>query len=102
MQSKLEAAEASLSAPVAIGGMACRLPVGDTPEAFWAALASAQDGIRRVPPERWIGGEAGVLAYGGFLDGADQFDAEFFGVSPREAAAMDPQQRIALETAWHA
>ncbi|MGE5268927.1 MAG: SDR family NAD(P)-dependent oxidoreductase, partial [Thiohalocapsa sp.] len=102
MQAKLDAAEARLAAPVAIIGMACRLPLGDTPEAFWAALSAGADGIRPVPRERWQAAESGPLAQGGFLDGIDRFDAEFFGISPREAAAMDPQQRLALEVGWHA
>ncbi|HEY3909044.1 MAG TPA: SDR family NAD(P)-dependent oxidoreductase [Stellaceae bacterium] len=102
MQAKLDAAEGRLSAPIAIIGMACRFPLGDTPAKFWAALAAGEDGVRRAPPERWASDDADPLAYGGFLDGADQFDAEFFGISPREAAAIDPQQRIVLEVAWHA
>ncbi|MGH7116083.1 MAG: polyketide synthase, partial [Stellaceae bacterium] len=102
MQAKLDLAEARLSAPIAIVGMACRFPLGDTPATFWTALAAGEDGIRRAPPERWASEDADPLAYGGFLDGADQFDAEFFGISPREAAAIDPQQRIVLEVAWHA
>ncbi len=102
MQAKLDLAEARLSAPVAIVGMACRFPLGDTLERFWTALAAGEDGVRRAPPERWASEDADPLAYGGFLDGADQFDAEFFGISPREAAAIDPQQRIVLEVAWHA
>jgi acyl transferase domain-containing protein/short-subunit dehydrogenase/acyl carrier protein len=101
MQTKLDAAEARLTAPVAIVGMACRLPLGDTPEAFWTALADGRDGIRAVPPERWAAG-AGAVAHGGFLADIDRFDAAFFGISPREAVSMDPQQRLALEVAWEA
>jgi acyl transferase domain-containing protein len=102
MQAKLDAAEARFSAPVAVIGMACRFPLGDTPAALWEALAAGQDGIRRVPPERWASDDADPLAFGGFLDAADRFDSEFFGISPREAAAIDPQQRLVLEAAWHA
>ncbi len=101
MQAKLDAAEARFTAPVAIVGMACRLPLGDTPDAVWTALAEGRDAIDTVPPERWAAG-AGALAHGGFLADIDRFDAAFFGISPREAAAMDPQQRLVLEVAWEA
>ena len=101
MQAKLDAAEARLTAPVAIVGMACRLPLGDTPDAVWTALAEGRDAIDTVPPERWAAG-TGALAHGGFLTDIDRFDAAFFGISPREAAAMDPQQRLVLEVAWQA
>ena len=101
MQAKLDLAEGRMSAPVAIVGMACRLPLGDTPDALWAGLAEGRDGIRPVPPERWAAGE-GAVGHGGFLADIDQFDAAFFGISPREAAAMDPQQRLLLEVAWEA
>ena len=101
MQAKLDAAEARLTAPIAIVGMACRLPLGDTPDAVWTALAEGRDAIDTVPPERWAAG-AGALAHGGFLSDIDRFDAAFFGISPREAAAMDPQQRLILEVAWEA
>ena len=101
MQAKLDAAEARRTAPIAVIGMGCRLPLGDTPEAVWSALAAGRDGIRPVPPERWEAGE-GPVARGGFLDGVDLFDAAAFGISPREAVQMDPQQRLMLEVAWEA
>ena len=101
MQAKLDASEARFSAPVAIVGMACRLPLGDTPEAVWEGLAAQHDGVGPVPPGRWAAGP-GAVGFGAFLAGIDRFDAAFFGISPREAAVMDPQQRLMLEVAWEA
>ncbi|MEU5637966.1 SDR family NAD(P)-dependent oxidoreductase, partial [Streptomyces rishiriensis] len=93
--------------PVAIVGMACRFP-GDveTPEQFWEMLADGREGIGDFPTDRgWAalepvyeryanedGKAAEYVRRGGFLSGVGGFDAEFFGVSPREALAMDPQQ----------
>ena len=101
MQVKLDAAEGRMSAPIAIVGMACRLPLGDTPDSVWEQLKAGRDAVTTVPAERWTAG-AGAVAHGGFLPAIDQFDAAFFGISPREAVAMDPQQRLVLEVAWEA
>jgi 6-methylsalicylic acid synthase len=92
--------------------MGCRLP-GDvtSPEAFWNCLVDGFDAIGEVPPDRWAHYEAGgenaaalrrVSRLGGFVSDVDEFDAAFFGVSPREATLMDPQQRMALEVTWEA
>ena len=99
--------------PVAIIGMSCRLAGGvDSPDAFWDLLVHGRDGIREVPPGRWEIYEQGdprnaavlreVTRQGGFLDDAAGFDAAFFGITPREAELMDPQQRVVLEAAWEA
>ncbi|MFJ1804312.1 type I polyketide synthase, partial [Streptomyces sp. NPDC088180] len=91
---------------IAVIGMACRLPGAAGPDSFWELLRSGSDAITDAPADRWDESEppAGNSAVrrGGFLDGPGDFDAAFFGVSPREAAAMDPQQRIVLELAWAA
>ncbi|MEV4145575.1 beta-ketoacyl synthase N-terminal-like domain-containing protein [Amycolatopsis sp. NPDC049691] len=94
--------------PIAIVGLGCRLPGGiDSPEAFWRFLDAGGDAVGEVPDGRWetfapAGDLAGLPARGGFLDDVAGFDAEFFGITPREALAMDPQQRILLEVAWAA
>ncbi|MFA6110155.1 MAG: SDR family NAD(P)-dependent oxidoreductase, partial [Candidatus Latescibacterota bacterium] len=69
------------------------------PAAFWGLLREGGDAIREVPSSRWQVTEA-VSRWGGFLDQVDGFDPAFFGLSPREAARMDAQQRLLLEVAW--
>ncbi len=97
--------------PVAIVGIGCRFPGGVTgPASFWKLLAEGGDAITEIPADRIDLGHyydprpatPGRMAtrWGGFVDGLDRFDAEFFGVSPREAERMDPQQRLLLECAW--
>ena len=87
--------------PVAVIGLACRLPRAATPEEFWRLLRDGGDAITEAPPGRWDSAELPVR-HGGFLDHVDRFDPGFFGISPREAAAMDPQQRLMLELSWEA
>ncbi|MGH3160156.1 MAG: beta-ketoacyl synthase N-terminal-like domain-containing protein, partial [Streptosporangiaceae bacterium] len=92
--------------PVAIIGMACRLPGASDPDAFWKLLREGRNAITEAPGDRWepralaAGGVTAARSYGGFLAEVRDFDAAFFGIAPREAASMDPQQRLALELAW--
>ncbi|MFG3697385.1 SDR family NAD(P)-dependent oxidoreductase [Micromonospora sp. NPDC047620] len=88
-------------APIAIVGLACRLPGAPDPAAFWALLRDGRHAVTEVPPARWRpAGPDDPTRWGCFLPDVDGFDAGFFGISPREARMMDPQQRLLLELAW--
>ncbi|SDY81301.1 phthiocerol/phenolphthiocerol synthesis type-I polyketide synthase A/phthiocerol/phenolphthiocerol synthesis type-I polyketide synthase B [Amycolatopsis xylanica] len=97
---------ASADEPIAVIGLGCRLPGGiHGPEQFWRLLTEGLEAISEVPQNRWDGYEnvpEDTTRWGGFLDDIAGFDAEFFGIAPREAARMDPQQRMVLEVAWEA
>ena len=99
--------------PVAVIGMACRLPRGiDSPDGLWEALLRGDDLITEIPPDRWDADDyydpepgaqgRSVSRWGGFLDDIAGFDSEFFGIGDREATAIDPQHRLLLETSWEA
>ncbi len=85
--------------------------LGD-PEKFWRFLLDSGDAVGEMPPERWAAFDDGsaaaaealssVTRWSAVLDDIAGFDAAFFGISPGEAAAMDPQQRILLEVSWEA
>ncbi len=99
---------------VAIIGMSCRFPGGaNSPREFWRILAAGIDATGEIPASRWDKSayyDPDVSApgrmcttRGGFLDvPVDRFDPAFFNISPKEAADMDPQQRILLELCWEA
>ena len=98
--------------PIAIIGIGCRFPGADNPEAFWQLMQAGVDAIADVPPGRWdidnfydpTPGTAKKMysRQGGFLKNVDQFDPQFFRISPLEANYLDPQQRLLLEVAWEA
>ncbi|MEV6280269.1 type I polyketide synthase [Nocardia sp. NPDC051832] len=91
------------SDPVVIVGMACRLPGGvSEPDELWRLVVDGTDAITGFPEDRGWEVDDSVPQFGGFLTGHSDFDAEFFGMSTREALATDPQQRLVLETAWEA
>ena len=98
---------------IAIIGIGCRFPggVNDT-ESFWKLLVEGREAVSDVPPDRWnverfydaepgLAGKT-VAKRGGFVDGIDKFDPQFFGISLREAPYVDPLHRLLLETTWEA
>ncbi|UED87415.1 type I polyketide synthase [Streptomyces profundus] len=87
-------------APIAVVGVACRLPGAVDPTEFWRLLRDGVDAVGELPESR--ARHVDTPVQGGFLDRVDLFDPEFFGISPREAVTMDPQQRLMLELAWEA
>ncbi|MFF2751470.1 type I polyketide synthase [Kitasatospora sp. NPDC058048] len=90
---------------IAVVGMACRMPGAQDVEAFWQLLLDGRDAVTEVPAHRRLLGyrlEHGEPGRGGFVDGAEEFDAAFFGVSRDEARRTDPQQRLLLTTVWQA
>lgn len=102
-----------IAEPVAVVGIGCRFPGNVTgPDSFWQLLVDGVDAIAEVPPDRWDAeafydpdpAASGRMTtkWGGFIPDADAFDADFFGITPREAVAMDPQHRLLLEVAWEA
>ena len=112
-QGKLDALEYARREPIAIIGVGCRFP-GDAndPKSFWKLLRGGVDTVSQVPAERWdvdafydsnpdTPGKT-YSRWGAFLKNVDKFDPAFFGIAPREAMSMDPQQRLALEVTWEA
>ncbi len=105
-----EAADGASFQSVAIIGAAGRFPGAEDVEAFWRNLAAGVESIRQYSDEelRAAGVPEAVLAQPGYvkagarLDGAEDFDPEFFDMTPREAEITDPQHRVLLECAYHA
>lgn len=113
LRAELDQLQYRVREPIAIVAVACRLPGGvDGPESYWRLLEEGRDAVTPFPRDRWdtealfaTDPDAPGRTYcgeGGFVDGVDQFDPEFFGIAPREAEGMDPAQRLVLECVWEA
>lgn len=113
LQRERDALAAQLNEPIAIVGMACRFPgSASNLDLFWDALRDGRDDISTVPPSRFCAEDffdptpqtPGRISskWGGFVLDIDRFDHEFFGISAREAATVDPQHRLVLEACWEA
>ncbi|WP_461030445.1 beta-ketoacyl synthase N-terminal-like domain-containing protein, partial [Streptomyces sparsus] len=95
---------------IAVVGMAARFPGASTVDEFWENLAAGREAVRAVSDEEFLaaGGDPAdlddptLVRMASVVDGADLFDAAYFGYSPAEAELIDPQQRLLLETAHHA
>src|ERR1700761_449712 len=113
MRAKLDEMDRRQKEPIAIVGIGLRLPGGAHDESsLWQMLADGVDAISEIPADRWDldayydpdPDRPGKMntRHGAFIKGVDQFDAEFFSVSPREGVSMDPQHRLLMETSWEA
>ena len=101
---------AELENGIAIIGMACRFPGANDYNQYWQNIELGVNSISEIPPQRWDVEKyyspnpetpnKSISKWAGLIEGIDQFDAQFFGIAPREATRMDPQQRIMLELSW--
>ncbi|MBO9699912.1 MAG: SDR family NAD(P)-dependent oxidoreductase [Sporocytophaga sp.] len=101
--------------PIAVIGISGLYPEAPNLEKYWENLKSGKNSISEIPNERWsldeffeqdekLAIEQGksYSKWGGFINEFSEFDALFFGISPRDALNMDPQERLFLQAAWHA
>lgn len=94
---------------MAIVGMAGRFPGADDIRKFWSNLVQGVESIEtlaeselNLPEQSPLRTHPNLVRRASYIKNADEFDARFFGVFPKEAAAMDPQHRLLLEECYHA
>jgi len=112
LEQRLVKARPPAAEPIAIIGMACRFPGAPDLASYWRLIHDGISAVTEMPAERWSSDEfydptgeiAGKMSvrWAALIENPDQFDPQFFGITPREAARMDPQQRLLLEVAWEA
>src|SRR5262249_1285392 len=113
MKARLEATARQPHEPIAIIGMSCHLPGdADTPERFWELLRDKVDAVTEVPPDRFdidrfydpVPGTPGKThtRCGAFVKDIDKVDPVFAGIAPKNAASIDPQQRLFAAVCWKA
>lgn len=97
------------NAPIAVVGMACRMPGAQDVGTFWNNLLQGRDSVSHFSEDELDASisleqrrDPAYVRAKGVIEDCDQLDAEFFGIPPMEARVMDPQQRVALQLAWHA
>lgn len=111
LESRLKG-QPQVAQPIAVVGMACRLPGAPNLDAYWDLITGNRHAFREIPADRWsidafydrdpdAPGKMATRCFAS-IDDVAGFDAVFFGISPREAAKMDPQQRLLLEVTWEA
>ncbi|MEJ2416098.1 MAG: SDR family NAD(P)-dependent oxidoreductase [Exilibacterium sp.] len=106
----IDTASARSSEAIAIIGIDGIFPQSENVDVFWRNIEDGKNMITEVPPERWSwqsywgdpfqNKNKTKVKWGGFIEGIKYFDAEFFGISRREAEVMDPQHRLFLQTVW--
>ena len=113
LRKKVENFETKKSEPIAIIGIGCKLPnKANNHKLFWEFLKAEKSSVSKIPEDRWnieqyyaedrnLNNKI-YTRYGNFIDKIDKFDSSFFGLSPRESKAMDPQQRILMEVTLEA
>ncbi|MFF4809647.1 amino acid adenylation domain-containing protein [Micromonospora chersina] len=95
---------------IAVVGMACRFPGARTVDEYWHNIRAGVESVREFSVDEMLADGAdparlddpAYVRAGTWLPGIDEFDAAFFGITPREAQTLDPQHRLLLECAWHA